>query len=85
MFVQLSGLEAKIDEFFIRDKVRGRGIETQAFVKLLDTFLNYKILRLSLGNTNPSAQVTHFYERLGFQVRQNYTFMTLALTPDDYS
>lgn len=81
--IELGGLEAIMDEFFIRDKVRGRGIGTQAVVKLLDTFLTYKILRLSLDSTNTSVQFKHFYERFGFQVRQNYKFMTLTLAPND--
>jgi GNAT superfamily N-acetyltransferase len=81
--IELGGLEAIIEEFFIRDKVRGRRIGTQALIKLSETFLAYKILRLSLDTTNTSAQVTHFYERLGFQVRQNYKFMALTLAPDD--
>ena len=81
--IELGGLEAIIEEFFIRDKVRGRRIGTQALIKLSEPFLTYKILRLSLDATNTSAQVTHFYERLGFQVRQNYKFMALSLAPDD--
>lgn len=80
--IQLGGLEARIDEFYIRDKVRGRGIGTQALVKLSETFLDYNIALLSLDATNTNDQVAHFYERLGFQIRQDYKFMTLTLTPD---
>jgi GNAT superfamily N-acetyltransferase len=81
--IELGGLEAIIDEFYIRDTVRGRGIGTQVLIKLSETFLDYKIARLSLDATNTNDQVAHFYERLGFQIRQNYKFMALALTPDE--
>ena len=74
--VELGGLDGFIDEFFIREKVRGRGMGSEVLLTLLPALSQHgvKALHLEVALDNPRAR--RLYERAGFKPRQNYHLMT---------
>ncbi|MEM7732550.1 MAG: GNAT family N-acetyltransferase [Pseudomonadota bacterium] len=73
------GLEAYIDEFYIRPGVRGRGIGTEILVNLPTQLASFglKALHLDVHHTNTRAR--KLYEKLGFKANEDYTLMTRRL------
>lgn len=74
--VELGGLDGFIDEFFIREKVRGRGMGTEVLLTLLPALESHglKALHLEVARDNESAQ--RLYARAGFKSREAYHLMT---------
>lgn len=77
--VELGGIDGFIDELFIRDAVRGRGMGTEALTSLLPALARHgvKALHLEVATTNSRAR--GFYARLGFDARDKYHLMTKLL------
>ncbi len=73
--IELGGLDGVLDEFWIREKVRRRGMGTEALAALQKTLKSagVKALSLEVAKTNDSA--ARLYERAGF-ARRDYEFMT---------
>lgn len=73
--IELGGLDGVIDELWIREAVRGRGMGGEALVALQKALKQAGVMALSLevAQTNDAAQ--RLYKRAGFKVR-NYQFMT---------
>ena len=74
--VELGGIEGFIDEFFIREKVRGRGMGHEVLTTLLPALKDHgiKALHLEVERNNETAQ--RLYKRAGFEARENYILMT---------
>ncbi|MCF3594689.1 GNAT family N-acetyltransferase [Rhodobacteraceae bacterium LMO-12] len=74
--VELGGLDGFIDEFFIREKVRRRGMGSEVLLTLLPALESHgvKALHLEVGRDNASAR--RLYERAGFKSRETYHLMT---------
>jgi len=74
--VELGGLDGFIDEFFIREKVRGRGMGTDVLLTLLPALESHglKALHLEVNRDNDSAR--RLYTRAGFKPRETYHLMT---------
>lgn len=74
--VELGGIEGFVDEFFIREKVRGRGMGSEVLMTLLPALKDYgiKALHLEVARENESAQ--RLYKRAGFELRDGYLLMT---------
>lgn len=74
--VELGGIDGFVDELFIRQGVRGRGMGSEALAALLPALARHgvKALHLEVGRDNEAAQ--RFYTRLGFQPRERYHLMT---------
>ena len=74
--VELGGLDGFIDEFFIREKVRGRGMGTDVLLTLLPALESHglKALHLEVSRDNDSAR--RLYTRAGFKPRESYHLMT---------
>ncbi len=68
--IEMGGMDGFIDEFWIREKVRGRGMGGEAMSALLKTLkaANVKAMHLEVNQENLRAQT--LYQRLGFQNRQ---------------
>lgn len=73
--IELGGMEAFVDEFWIREKVRGRGMGTEALAALLPTLRDAGLRALHLEVAPGNETATRLYERLGFQHRP-YRLMT---------
>ena len=74
--VELGGIDGFVDEFFIRDKVRGRGMGSEVLMTLLPALREHgvKALHLEVDRENESAQ--RLYKRAGFEPREKYMLMT---------
>lgn len=74
--VELGGIDGFIDEFFIRERVRGRGMGTEVLQSLLPALERHgvKALHLEIGRDNEAAR--RLYERAGFKPRATYHLMT---------
>lgn len=77
--VEFGGMDAIIDELFIRPGVRGRGIASEALIALpraLSAF-GLRAIHLEVNKDNPNAR--KLYTRAGFVARENYMLMSRAL------
>ena len=76
--VEFGGIDAILDEFWIRPGVRGKGMGTDALMALVETMKGaaIKALHLEVDREGPAA---HIYRRAGFAVRDRYSLMTRRL------
>lgn len=74
--VEMGGIDGFIDEFYIREKLRGRGIGAEVLRSLMPALADYgvKALHLEVGRENAGAK--RLYKRLGFEAREAYHLMT---------
>lgn len=77
--VEFGGLDAIVDELFIRPGVRGRGIATEALIALPRALsgAGLRAIHLEVDRTNDKAIA--LYKRAGFAPRDSYIFMSKAL------
>lgn len=77
--VEFGGLDAIIDELYIRPGVRGRGIATEALLALPRALsaAGLRAIHLEVDHTN--APAIKLYKRVGFVARDNYMFMSRRL------
>ncbi len=73
--LELGGLDGVLDEFWIREKIRGRGMGTEALTALQKTLKGAGVLALSLEVAKGNDTASRLYERAGF-ARRDYQFMT---------
>lgn len=74
--IEMGGLDGFIDEFFIRENVRGRGMGSEVLAALLVELSNSGLtaLHLEVGPENERAR--RIYKRLGFRTREGVHLMT---------
>ena len=77
--VEYGGLDAIIDELYIRPGVRGRGIASEALIALPRALAGggLRAIHLEVDRTNEAAQ--KLYRRAGFAPRDNYVVMSRQL------
>jgi ribosomal protein S18 acetylase RimI-like enzyme len=77
--VEFGGLDAIIDELYVRPGVRGRGIATEALIALPKALAAYglRAIHLEVDKENPAA--IKLYKRAGFAPRDQYMFMSRPL------
>ncbi|MEW9918726.1 GNAT family N-acetyltransferase [Marimonas sp. MJW-29] len=77
--VEYGGLDAIIDELYIRPGVRGRGIASEALISLPKALsgAGLRAIHLEVDHTNEKA--IKLYRRAGFSPRDNYMFMSKRL------
>ena len=73
--IELGGLDGVLDEFWIREAVRGRGMGGEALLALQKTLKAAGIVALSLEVARSNETAARLYQRAGFQPR-DYQFMT---------
>lgn len=77
--VEFGGMDAFVDEIFIRPAVRGRGIATEVLLDLPKALSEAGLtaLHLEVDRTNETAQ--KLYLRTGFKPRDRYMLMSKVL------
>lgn len=78
--IEFGGRYALVDEMFLEDKYRDRGIGRRSleFVEEHCRFSNMSALYLEVSKENMAAR--GFYQRMGFVHREQYTTMVKPLT-----
>ncbi|MCR8723691.1 GNAT family N-acetyltransferase [Frigidibacter sp. ROC022] len=77
--IELGGPDAFVDELFIREAVRGRGMGAQALDALATELAARGVVALHLEVAGDDAKAQSFYARRGFARRDNHTLMTRRL------
>ncbi len=77
--VEFGGLDAIIDELYIRPGVRGRGIATEALTALPRALSQAGLRAVHLEVDRENAAARKLYSRAGFTARDNYMFMSRRL------
>lgn len=74
--VEMGGIDGFVDEFYIRENVRGRGMGSEVIRTLIPALAEYgvKALHLEVDRTNDKAK--RLYGRLGFELRDKHQLMT---------
>lgn len=77
--IELGGRDAFLDEFYIRPKIRGRGMGAQTLQLLLPQLreMGVQAIHLEVDHTNEAAQ--KLYARHAFKPRDSYCLMTRML------
>lgn len=77
--VEFGGMDAFVDEFFIRPKVRGRGMGGDTLTALAGALgdAGVRAFHLEVDRDNEAAQ--RLYARSGFEPRWRYMLMTRKL------
>ncbi|MEO1106469.1 MAG: GNAT family N-acetyltransferase [Pseudomonadota bacterium] len=77
--VEFGGMDAFVDEIYIRPAVRGRGIATEVLLELPKALAGAGLtaLHLEVDRTNEAAQ--KLYLRTGFKARERYMLMSKIL------
>ncbi|NNE87427.1 MAG: GNAT family N-acetyltransferase [Silicimonas sp.] len=72
--IEMGGMDAFIDELWVREKVRGRGMGSEALAALIPALegAGIKALHLEVADGNPAERI---YKRAGFK-RRAFTLMT---------
>ena len=72
--IEMGGMDAFIDELWVREKVRGRGMASEALSALIPALeeAGVKALHLEVADGNPAERI---YKRAGFK-RRAFTLMT---------
>jgi len=73
--IKMGGLDGFIDEFWIREKVRGRGMGGETLAALQTTLRDAGVKALHLVVNAESAQATRLYSTAGFRQRR-FNLMT---------
>ncbi len=74
--VEMGGIDGFIDEFYIRENVRGRGMGGEVLRALMPALADYGVKALHLEVARDNAKAKRLYSRLGFEAREKYHLMT---------
>ena len=73
--IEMGGLDGFIDELWVREKVRGRGMGSEAVATLLKSLKNAGLMALHLEVGRENTRAESMYGRLGFE-RRPFNLMT---------
>ena len=77
--VEFGGLDAIIDELYIRPGVRGRGIASEALIALPKALSGAGLRAIHLEVDQDNEKAIKLYRRAGFSARDRYMFMSKRL------
>lgn len=77
--VEFGGLDAVIDELYIRPGVRGRGIATEALIAVPRALSEGGLRAIHLEVDRDNTKALRLYKRAGFAPREKYMFMSRQL------
>ncbi|WP_282608347.1 N-acetyltransferase [Pelagibius sp. Alg239-R121] len=82
--IELAGRDAFIDEFYIAEQERGRGLGRRALEAITQRLTKAGVVALHLEVDNDNRAAQTLYERCGFVPRRKYHLMTLDLHSDGH-
>lgn len=74
--IEFGGRDAFVDEFFLTEAARGRGLGHQVFAKVKKSAALIGIVVLHLEVARSNARARRFYENLRFTARDRYHLMS---------
>ncbi|WP_212525663.1 GNAT family N-acetyltransferase [Actibacterium sp. MT2.3-13A] len=74
--VEYGGMDAFVDELYVRPGVRGRGLALEALTGLRDMLRSAGIVGLHLEVDRDDAATQRLYQRAGFRLHERYVLMT---------
>lgn len=74
--VELGGMDGFVDEFFIREGVRGRGVGSEVLLTLLPKLEGAGLKALHLEASKDRPRLQRLYSKAGFKLRDGYALMT---------
>ncbi|MGR3492958.1 MAG: GNAT family N-acetyltransferase [Shimia sp.] len=74
--IEFGGLDAWLDEIYVRAQVRGRGIGGDMLFGLVAELRDRQVKGLSLEVDRGDAATQKLYSRVGFEMRARYALMT---------
>ena len=74
--VEMGGIDGFIDEFYIRENVRGRGMGGEVLRTLMPALAEYGVKALHLEVDRSNDEAKRLYTRLGFEAREKHHLMT---------
>ncbi|SLN42066.1 Acetyltransferase (GNAT) family protein [Roseivivax jejudonensis] len=77
--VEFGGLDAIVDEIYIRAAVRGRGMGSDALEGIAKALRDAGVRALHLEASREDSRLAAFYERARFRPRAGYMFMSRVL------
>ncbi len=77
--VEFGGLDAILDEFYVRPGVRGRGIASEALIALPRALSEGGLRAIHLEVDRDNDAVIRLYRKAGFAPREKYMFMSRKL------
>ena len=77
--IELGGMEAWLDEIYIRPPVRGRGIATEVLHALSKTLKQAGVRALHLEVDREAEATQRLYRRAGFALRDRHCLITRGL------
>jgi ribosomal protein S18 acetylase RimI-like enzyme len=77
--VEFGGLDAIIDEIYVRPGVRGRGIATEALMAVPNALAGGGVKAIHLEVDRDNAVAQKLYARAGFRPRERYMMMSRKL------
>ncbi|WP_424942807.1 N-acetyltransferase family protein [Aliiroseovarius crassostreae] len=77
--IEFGGLDAFLDEFYVRERVRGRGMGSEAMLALTRALAGQGIAAMHLEVDTDNMRARTLYERIGFASRDRYHLMTRML------
>jgi GNAT superfamily N-acetyltransferase len=77
--IELGGRDAFVDELYLREPFRGRGLGTLALEAVADAARAEGVVALHLEVRRDNADAQRYYERVGFVRRDRYFLLTRRL------
>ncbi|MGC1502896.1 MAG: GNAT family N-acetyltransferase [Sulfitobacter sp.] len=77
--IEFGGLDAILDELYIRPGVRGRGIATESLIALPRALAEGGLRAIHLEVDRENSAAVKLYKRAGFAPRDKYMFMSRKL------
>ncbi|UWP89975.1 GNAT family N-acetyltransferase [Aliiroseovarius crassostreae] len=77
--IEFGGLDAFVDEFYVRERVRGRGMGSEAMMALARALAGQGIKAMNLEVDTDNQRARTLYERIGFSSRDRYHLMARIL------
>lgn len=74
--IEFGGIDAFLDEIYVRERVRGRGMGSEALAALSRALSGQSVKAIHLEVDTDNERARALYERMGFQSRNRYHLMT---------